>query len=308
MIRSRFLKLDVKFPYPDVEGLRLTFTLEFMNYSSSDVIIWDIDGIVHASSTSYPKRYYLGRVRTDKVALRIPPNSSISDDVSVDITYDDLERLEKIRDGGRLRFELLLYILFNARLKSPQHIITSTPGVSEFIPIKDYDDGSTLYLVKYALAVEDVKGGTTFFEVSIDYWLDILSRLNFKHVRIIEVPKIKEVANKHLENAVNSLDKAWRLMLEDMEQSLNACRNSLEELKNFLKDFNLLDTQGRIDFKKIYGGESFGEAMDKIFSGLWTLTSVGSHTGRSRMTKRVDMELIITIAYMLLKSVVENVT
>ena len=48
------------------------------------------------------------------------------------------------------------------------------------------------------------------------------------------------------------------------------------------------------------------EALDDIFRGLWTLTSVGSHAGRSRLIKRADVEFVITTIYMLMKSMQEN--
>lgn len=302
MLSVRFLKLDVKFPYPDAQGLRLTFVLEFMNHFPNDIKIWDMEGIVYASSALSPKRYYLGRARPDRDALSIPPNVPISDYISLDITYDQLEMLEKIRDGSKLRFELILSMLFTVRSSSSLSTLIS----AEFMPIRDYGDGTALYLVKHSLVVMDAKSGTSLFEIDVGEWLDILSRLNFKHVRIIEVPRLPQTANKHLEDAVKDLDKAMKLMLEDSQESLNACRKALEDLKEYIKDYGLLNNQGKIDFEKIYGGERFGEAMDKIFSGLWTLTDIGSHTGRSKIIKRDDIEFIITTTYMLLKTIIKN--
>jgi hypothetical protein len=305
MIRARFLRLDVKFPYSEVEGLRISFNVELTNTLPDEVKIWDIEGIVYASSTVHPKRYYLGRAKSDYIIQSIPSNTFVNDYVSLDLTYDQLEKLERIRRGERLRFELTLHVLFTTRLRT---VPTSAIGAVHYTPIEHYSDGSSLYLIRYTVPVMDVKSGSYFFEVSVDDWLGLLSKLGFKHVRVIEVPMIKQLPNKHLENAINYLDKAVKLMLENIEESLNACRKALEELKDYLEELGLLDEKREIDFVKIYGGESFGDAVDRIYRALRTLTSIGSHTGRSRITKRGDMEFIITTTYMLLKSVVENTT
>ena len=66
------------------------------------------------------------------------------------------------------------------------------------------------------------------------------------------------------------------------------------------------ESNGEIDFRKIYRGERYGEAMDGLFRKIWLLTDIGSHTGRSKMTTRADMEFIITSIYMLLKSMLAN--
>ena len=47
--------------------------------------------------------------------------------------------------------------------------------------------------------------------------------------------------------------------------------------------------------------------LEKLWTILWGLTSIGSHIGRSKMTTRADMEFIITSIYMLLKSILEAI-
>jgi hypothetical protein len=304
MIEMRFQKLDTLIPYPDAEGLVLTFDIELINHLPETVKIWDIEGQAFVSSSSYPKRYYIGRAKPLSMGvINIPRNSSNNIKVSLELTYEQLEKIERIRAGRRPRFELTLSILFTVPLMSPP-----SSGLSsiEYIPIMQYTYGGSLYLVKYVSQVMDLRSGSSVFEIGIDNWLDILSKLGFKYVRILEIPIIKPVENEHLKNALDYLDRATKLMLEDMEESLNACRKALEELKSYARDHNLIK-DGEIDFRKIYGGENYGDAMEKIFGGLWSLTSIGSHIGRSKMTSRADIEFIITAIYMLLKSIIEKI-
>jgi hypothetical protein len=151
--------------------------------------------------------------------------------------------------------------------------------------------------------------GNSLIEVDRDTWLDILSKLGFKHVRIIEVPAITDMANAHAKAAIEHLDRAWELMSANYEEALNAARKALEELKSYAKDLGFVDVKGEIDFVKVYGASPDSDlvrGMDNIFRGLWALCNVGSHAGRSRLIKRADVEFVITTIYMLMKSMQEN--
>jgi hypothetical protein len=154
----------------------------------------------------------------------------------------------------------------------------------------------------------DPKSNSSIIEVDRDTWLDMLSKLGFKHVRVIEVPAITGVANEHAKAAIEYLDRAWILMSANYEEALNAARKALEELKSYAKDLGFVDND-KINFAKIYGvspGSELVRGMDSILRELWALTSVGSHAGRSRFIKRADVEFVITTIYMLMKSVQEN--
>jgi len=151
--------------------------------------------------------------------------------------------------------------------------------------------------------------GNSLIEVDCDTWLDVLSKLGFKHVRVIEVPAITGVANEHAKAAIEHLDRAWVLMSANYEEALNAARKALEELKSYAKDLGFLNEKGEIAFAKVYGADtksSLAEALNDVFRGLWALTNVGSHAGRSRLIKRADVEFVITTIYMLMKSMQEN--
>jgi hypothetical protein len=155
----------------------------------------------------------------------------------------------------------------------------------------------------------DLKSNSSIIEVDRDTWLDILSKLGFKHVRVIEVPAITDMTNEHVKAAIEHLDRAWELMSANYEEALNAARKALEELKSYARDLGFVDDKNNIDFAKVYGADpksSLAEALDDVFRGLWALTNVGSHAGRSRLIKRADVEFVITTIYMLMKSMQEN--
>jgi hypothetical protein len=97
-------------------------------------------------------------------------------------------------------------------------------------------------------------------------------------------------------------------MSANYEEALNAARKALEELKSYAKDLGFVDND-KINFAKVYGASPDSElvrGVDGILRGLWALTSVGSHAGRSRFIKRADVEFVITTIYMLMKSMQEN--
>jgi hypothetical protein len=155
----------------------------------------------------------------------------------------------------------------------------------------------------------DPKSNSSIIEIDRDTWLDILSKLGFKHVKVIEVPAVTGIVNEHAKAAIEHLDRAWGLMSANYEEALNAARKALEELKSYAKDLGFVDVKGEIDFAKVYGVDtksSLAEALNDIFRGLWVLTNVGSHAGRSRLIKRADVEFVITTIYMLMKSMQEN--
>ncbi|MEM2704176.1 MAG: hypothetical protein QXR45_13575 [Candidatus Bathyarchaeia archaeon] len=56
MLQAEFLRLERKFPLPDVEGLRLTFTIRLTNTDDEATLsIWRTDGELYASSSKTPR-------------------------------------------------------------------------------------------------------------------------------------------------------------------------------------------------------------------------------------------------------------
>jgi len=303
VINARFVRLDVKLPR-DAEGVRLTFVVEIANEFQFEIIPLSIEAYVYSIPGGSGKTRYLGRARAEFVeVMPVFPNGRKEINVSLDLQYTDIETIERLRNGGRPRFMLDLYTVFMTCTGSS----LPSPPIESRAVLGQCGSGKSLYIARSAASVMDVKTRSSTIEVSIDEWLEVLSKLKYKHVKVIEVPKIEGVIDEHLKNTIEHLDNAWKLMSENYEESLNACRKALEELKSWAKNKGLADDNDRVNFKEIYGGDRIAEAVDKVFSGLWLLTNIGSHTGRSKIVKKADIEFVITSIYMLVKSVLENI-
>jgi len=317
MLTAEFVRLGVPRDYgEDYEGLRLVFETRLYNPAQYVAYVLGIDGSVFTGSRQSPRMYYLGQARSLMLA-QIPPKEYVATRIYLDLRHDDLESIEKLRAGENPRFTINLSTQFIACV--PQQSLTP-PQNCQYIPMGlcaqtlslslAPQPQPQLYLIRCYIPLMDPRNNnSSIIEVNRDTWLDILSKLGFKHVRIIEVPAITDMANAHAKAAIEHLDEAWRLMYENYAGALNVARNALEELKSYAKDLGFVDVKGEIDFAKVYGASPDSDlvrGMDNIFRGLWALCNVGSHAGRSRLIKRADVEFVITTIYMLMKSMQEN--
>jgi hypothetical protein len=292
---AEFVRLGVP---KDYEGLRLVFEVRLFNQGQGDIFIWDIDGEVFVGGDKSPRKVYLGRARS-LTPLEIKQKTEAQTSVYLDLRHEDLEVIERLRDGGKPRFEIKLSILLTMCLQNPPD--------SSWMFIGPCGQSQPRYLTRYTVVVRDSRSNSPI-EVDRDMWLDVLSKLGFKYVRVIEVPAITGVVNEHAKAAIKYLDDAWKQMKTDYENALNTARNALEELKSYAKDLGFVDND-KINFAKIYGASpdsGLVRGMDNILRGLWDLCNVGSHTGGSRFIKRADVEFVITTIYMLMKSMQEN--
>jgi len=313
MLTAEFVRLGVPRDYgEDYEGLRLVFEIRLYNPVQYVAYVLGIDGSVFTGGRQSPRMYYLGQAKS-LMLVQIPPKEYVATRIYLDLRHDDLEFVEKLRAGENPRFTVNLSTQFIACV--PQQFIP--PQNCQYIPIGPCaqtlslslaPQPQQLYLIKCYIPLKDLRGNS-LIEVDRDTWLDVLSKLGFKHIRVIEVPAITGVANEHAKAAVEYLDRAWALMSANYEEALNAARKALEELKSYAKDLGYVDDKGNIDFAKIYGASPDSElvrGVDSILRGLWDLCNVGSHAGRSRLIKSADVEFVITTIYMLMKSMQEN--
>jgi hypothetical protein len=301
---------------PETKGLipRIWIKLRITNQIDVGLLILSCEGGIAVNG------YYAGKVsRIYPVSLE--PQKSVDCNILWEIPYDVLERIERLRNGGRLQIQIdvaVLAIICGMRdkvMKSLQYLRQAYEqnNVGEY-DFQFSDNKNEKAVLRLICPVIDPKTGKHEITVTVDEWLEVLSRLDFKRVRIVELPELAPNSDPNLNAVIEELDKAWKLMSQNFEESLNACRKALENFRDYIKKRGFIkvveDSEGKkkekIDFKKLYNGERFGDAMDKIFTGLWTLTDIGSHAGRSKLTTRADMEFVMTSIYLLLKSVVEN--
>jgi len=289
MIEVEYIALEGRKAYEPF----IVFRLRIKNLSDGEITIWNSRDLVRINEQA------VGYATTINASV-IEPKSEKQIRTILTIPYDVLERIEKSRSKeGKINFEIEYRpMLTCAGLDVDK--VEELLKIKKYVLISMVPNTTQIWL---NCPVVDPKTKSTTIRVTTDEWLDFLSEVNYKRCRVIEVPAIDE--NEKTKQILEELDKAWRLMAENYPESLNACRKALEEIKEYMKSSGY-ESNGEIDFRKIYGGEKYGEAMDGLFRKIWLLTDIGSHTGRSKMTTRADMEFIITSIYMLLKSMLAN--
>jgi len=289
MIEVEYIALEGRKAYEPF----IAFRLRIKNLSDGEITIWNSRDLVRINEQA------VGYATTINASV-IEPKSEKQIRTILTIPYDVLERIEKSRSKeGKINFEIEYRpMLTCAGLDVDK--VEELLKIKKYVLISMVPNTTQIWL---NCPVVDPKTKSTTIRVTTDEWLDFLSEVNYKRCRVIEVPAIDE--NEKTKQILEELDRAWRLMAENYPESLNACRKALEEIKEYMKSSGY-ESNGEIDFRKIYGGEKYGEAMDGLFRKIWLLTDIGSHTGRSKMTTRADMEFIITSIYMLLKSMLAN--
>ena len=289
MIEVEYIALEGRKAYEPF----IVFRLRIKNLSDGEITIWNSRDLVRINEQA------VGYATTINASV-IEPKSEKQIRTILTIPYDVLERIEKSRSKeGKINFEIEYRpMLTCAGLDVDK--VEELLKIKKYVLISMVPNTTQIWL---NCPVVDPKTKSTTIRVTTDEWLDFLSEVNYKRCRVIEVPAIDE--NEKTKRILEELDKAWKLMAENYPESLNACRKALEEIKEYMKSSGY-ESNGEIDFRKIYGGEKYGEAMDNLFRKIWLLTDIGSHTGRSKMTTRADMEFIITLIYMLLKSMLAN--
>jgi len=289
MIEVEYIALEGEKAYE----LLIEFRLRIKNLSDGKITIWNSQDLVRINEQT------VGYATTSRVAF-IRPKDENEIVTNFMIPYDVLERIEKSRSKEG---EICLKIEYRPTITCEGLDVNK---VKELLAHKEHtlsQIASNIAQIWLNCPVVDPRTKSTTIRVTTDEWLDFLSKVNYKKCRVIEVPAIdKDGKTKRI---LEELDRAWRLMAENCEESLNACRKALEEIKEYMKSLGY-ESNGEIDFRKIYRGERYGEAMDGLFRKIWLLTDIGSHTGRNKITTRADMEFIITSIYVLLKSMLAN--
>ena len=276
----------------------IAFRLRIKNLSDGKITLWNSQDLVRINEQ-------VVGYATTRHAKIFEPKSEEEIVTNFTIPYEVLERIEKSRSKeGKINLEIEYKPMLTCEGLDVDKVeeLLKYQQIEEYTlsQIASYPNITQMWL---KCPVVDPKTNSTTIRVTTDEWLDFLSKVNYKRCRVIEVPAIDK--NGKTKRILEELDRAWRLMAENYPESLNACRKALEEIKEYMKSSGY-ESNGEIDFRKIYGGEKYGEAMDSLFRKIWLLTDIGSHTGRNKITTRADMEFIITSIYMLLKSMLAN--
>jgi hypothetical protein len=174
------------------------------------------------------------------------------------LTVDNytLSQIEKIRGEGDLYLSLLLQF---------QAFVSENP--EKIQPHKITLENILIYKSKW---VENV-----------------LSRLNYKNVALVEIPKLQY---EKLDKAINLLNLAWKsYSTGDTDQVLVNCRKALEAIgqqvkkAGFEKEDEEIDKKGqkytskRPDWKKFFDSNSKGEIVKTITQKMFDFVAPGAH-------------------------------
>ncbi|MFZ0514438.1 MAG: hypothetical protein WAM14_22730 [Candidatus Nitrosopolaris sp.] len=177
-----------------------------------------------------------------------PSNTS---DLIFDLAFDNytLSQIEKIRRGGKL--SLYIRLSFQA------------------FPVGDPKE-----MEQYCHTIETEIAKSTWVE-------DILPRLDYKNVALVEIPKLEY---EKLNEAINALNFAWKsYSMGDTSDVLVECRKTLEAVGNQVKKagFRKMDDEGkpRPDWKRFFDSDSKGGAVKSIVQAIFSIVVSGAHVG-----------------------------
>jgi hypothetical protein len=143
---------------------------------------------------------------------------------------------------------------------------------------------------------------TLDFRIPKSDWVeDILPRLKYKDVILIEVPKILE---PQFQDVMTHLNGAWKqYSMGEYDKVLVECRKALENLNEKMKSagFESESTNGQgaknvPDWNKLMGNSELGDTIGTVSKKLKGFVAPGAHTGRTFNREDADFALMTTHA------------
>jgi hypothetical protein len=214
--------------------------------------------------------HYLGELINRKPFLLLPSGST--DNIVYDFAFDHwgLGQIEKLREGGDLTFR----VEGNFTGYNPQQ--PQSMATSEFI-------------LDFRMAKSD--------------WVEnILPRLKYKDVILLEIPKLIE---PQFEDVITYIDDAWRqYSMGEYDKVLTECRKALETLNKKVKaqGFTKGNTEEQgtkkelPDWDKLFGSSKLGDIIGTMNQKLWGFVAPGAHAGKAINREDADFALMITHA------------
>lgn len=208
---------------------------------------------------------HVGTAIPDQPILLLPPGGS-----SFMMTYLALDQfilhgLETVREGG----DLNLFLQIGAtgeQQNQPQTRQVLSPGQIQFE-----------------------------FRVPKSDWVErILPGLGYKEVALIEIPKL---AGLGFDEVVQYINSGWKdYTMGEYDKVLTECRKSLEVLKEKTKEKGFIESDGKIDWKKLFDNEDTGDIIGSVYQKTLGFVAPGSHAGRSKNRETAEFALMITQA------------
>jgi hypothetical protein len=146
-------------------------------------------------------------------------------------------------------------------------------------------------------------GFTLDFRMPKSDWIEnILPRLKYKDVMLLEIPKFLE---PKFDDVVTYVNDAWRqYSMGEYDKVLTECRKALETLSNKVKaqgfEKEIEDDQGKRkmipDWDKLLGAPDLGDILGSINQKIWGFVAPSAHAGKAINKEDADFALMITHA------------
>ena len=135
-----------------------------------------------------------------------------------------------------------------------------------------------------------------------DWVENVLPKLKFKDVMLLEIPRLLE---PKFEDVVTYINEAWKqYSMGEYDKVLTECRKALETLTNKVKaqgfEKEITDEQGKKrkipNWDKLLGSKDLGDIVGSINQKIWGFVTPGAHAGKAIIREDADFALMITHA------------
>lgn len=185
------------------------------------------------------------------------------------------------------------------------HLTLDYFGLSQIEKIRNNEDLRLRLLLSFTVVYGD--NNKQSVNLNIDdtvpksVWLDILSRLEYKKVFLLEIPKLnKNTDTKTIEQHLTMASN--RLASGDYHGAISSCYQALEALREILRSRGLLhtvkesgNTYDEPDFSRFTTDISIRSALKRSWSGLWKFPQSGArHIGTDRGKDEAYFQMLAT--------------
>ena len=149
------------------------------------------------------------------------------------------------------------------------------------------------------------------FSIPQSYWInEILPRLGYGKIKLIEVPIPEKIVPRIFKKALEEIQQSQRYFLEgDYDKVVAHCRNAVQLIPEALPiDLSSAERPTFNDKVKIFLKEHLSlflsdtkrESLEKMIKATWNLSSIPHHPSPPGYFNRADGEAILQITTILL--------
>ena len=271
---------------------RLVFTVSLTAQHDSERYVVLLRGDLYIESKEGIRLICSTPLPSDSTFYYLELNKPRNVEISFRLTPRTIEVMEKFRGGGDLWLRLSLCIKTMRDISSLGELFVRD---TRRIDVAHREYGA---LIKVARS---------------DWVEKYLPELNYKRIRIIEVPLLELIPEEFKQVPVY-LEEAWKCyFLGDYDDVMSNCRRVMMAIASGVRNLNCkkveVNEKGERktvpDWKKFFGRhETLSENFEKMFRGLYGFLQPGSHIGRA--ISRPEAECALMSTYSLANYVIKT--